>query len=151
MRVSEAGLALIRRDGASGAPEYLVQWNDKWQRFALAGGHRAPDETFRACCVREVAEELELTEEAEYRVAAEPVAPQIEYRALSGSAGVETLYRVELYRVELLTREATTRVAASPENRWLTEPEIRARVTHGDHKGVSAQVETVLTLAGVLS
>jgi 8-oxo-dGTP pyrophosphatase MutT (NUDIX family) len=151
MRVSEAGLTLIRRSGADGAPEYLVQWNDKWQRFALVGGHREPGESFRACCVREVAEELELAEGAEYRVAPEPVAPPIEYRARSGSAGVETLYRVELYLVELLTHAAAARVAADPANRWLTEPEIRRRVTHGDGKDVSAQVETVLILAGVLT
>lgn len=150
MRVSEAGLALIRRTGADGAPEYLAQWNDNWRRFALVGGHREPGESFRACCAREVGEELGLAAGLDFRAAPEPVAPLVEYRALSGSAGVETLYRAELYAVELLTREAVARVDADPANRWLTEPEIRRHVTSADGKSIAAQIETVFTRAGVL-
>lgn len=150
MRVSEAGLALIRRTGPGGTPEYLTQWNDKWQRFSLIGGHREPGESFRACCAREVTEELELTAGTDFRVAPEPVVPVCEYRALSGSAGVETQYRVALFEVELLTPEAIAKVDADPGNRWVREPEVRRHFTFTDRRAVAAQVETVLTLTGVL-
>src|SRR5438128_10124068 len=100
MRLSEAGLALVRRVGPDGAPEYLVQWNDNWQRFSLPGGHVEPGESFRACCAREVAEELGLSAGTDFRVA--------------------------------------------------PEPEVRRHATAPDGRPVSAQVRTVLTLAGVI-
>ncbi len=151
MRVSEAGLALIRRTGADGSVEYLTQWSDRWERYSLVGGHVEPGESFRACCVREVEEELGLVEGESFRVAPEAVAPGCEYRAVSGSAGVETLYRLQLFATELLTPAAESRVNADPANRWLTEPEIRRLETVADRKPVAAQVETAFLHAGVIS
>ena len=150
MRVSEAGLALIRRVGADGSAEYLTQWSARWARFSLVGGHVEPGESFRECCVREVAEELELVAGVGFRVAPEAVGPVCEYRAVSGSAGVETLYRVQLFATELLTLEAHAKVNADPANRWLTEPEIRRHLTSADRRPVAAQVETVFVKSGVI-
>jgi len=150
MRVSEAGLALIQRLGPGGVPEYLTQWNEKWQRFSLVGGHREPAESFRECCAREVMEELELVAGRDFRVAPEPIVPMVQYQAVSGSAGVETLYCVQLFVTELLTPEASAQVIANPLNRWVSEPEIRRHSTAPDRKPISTQVETVLTHASVL-
>lgn len=149
MRTSEAGLALVRRARPGEAAEYLAQWSDTWRQLSLVGGHVEPGESLRDCCVREVEEELGLVAGTDFRVAAAPAAPACEYRAVSGSAGVETRYRIELYPTELLTPRAAAAVAADPANRWLTLPEIR-RGAAADGRPVSAQVETVLRLAGVI-
>ena len=147
MRMSIAGLACIRREGPAG-PEYLTQWSAKWGMFSLVGGHVEAGETFRACCVREIEEELELTLGVGFNVAERPFRPEVEYTAMSGGSKVETRYRVELYAVELLT-PAATQVDANPANRWLTAAEIAAGVTN-DGKPISAQVKTVFTLNGVM-
>ena len=147
MRTSVAALALIRRAAPTG-DEYLTQWNGKWGMYSLVGGHVEGEETFRECCVREVAEELGLSP-AEFAVAPAAVSPTLEYTAMSGGAKVETLYRVALFAVELRTPEAVAKVSAMPENRWLTLPEVSAGATT-DGKPVSAQVTTVFTLSGVL-
>ncbi len=117
----------------------------------MVGGHVEPGESFRACCVREMAEELNLRMETDFRVDPEAIAPVCEYRAVSGSAGVETLYRVLLFSAELITPEAEVRVNADPANRWLTEVEIRHLATSADRKPVAAQVRTVLALVGIIS
>jgi 8-oxo-dGTP pyrophosphatase MutT (NUDIX family) len=148
MRISEAGLALFHRQGPAGT-EYLTQWSDAWQSYSLIGGHVEPGESFRACCVREIAEELELTPDVDFRVAADPLRPLCEYTAMSKAAGVETRYRVELYAAELLTRAAEAKVNANAANRWLTEAEIRRHVC-ADGKEISIQVETVLERCDII-
>jgi hypothetical protein len=65
--------AVFRRASAGG-PGWLTRWNDKWRAFHLVGGHRRADESFRYCCVREVAEELGLGEGADFRVGERPLA-----------------------------------------------------------------------------
>ena len=147
MRVSIAGLACIRRVGLAG-PEYLTQWSERWGMYSLVGGHVEEGETFRACCVREVEEELELTPGVGFAVAERPLRPEVEYVAMSGGSKVETRYRVELFVVELLTPEAMAAVNANPANRWLTVAEIAAGTTI-DGQPISAQVKTVFTLNGV--
>jgi len=117
--------------------------------FSLVGGHLEAGETFRACCVREVEEELELALGIEFAVAERPIRPEVEYTAMSGGAKVETRYRVELFAVELLTPAALAQVNANPANRWLTAGEIAAGVT-ADAKPISAQVKTVFILNGVM-
>jgi len=147
MRTSVAALALIRRAAPTG-DEYLTQWNEKWGMYSLVGGHVEGEETFRECCVREVAEELELALGVGFAVAERPMRPEVEYTAMSGGLNVMTLYRVALFAVELRTPEAVAKVSAMPENRWLTLPEVSAGATT-DGKPVSAQVTTVFTLSGV--
>ncbi len=146
MRTSVAALALFRRTGPCGAIEYLSQWNDKWQAFHFIGGHKEPDESFRACCVREVAEELRLAEGGQFRVAAEPLA-RLDYVAFSQGAGVETAYTVEMFDAELLG-DAEQVVEADPANRWLSEADIRARCCR-DGRAVSDTMFRQLTLAGL--
>ena len=149
MRISEAALALIERQRPDGGAEYLVQWSESWRRFSLVGGHLEPGESFRACCEREVAEELDLTPGVDFRVAASPLRPLQEYVAMSHGAGVETRYRVELYAVSLLTQDAMLKITADPGNRWLNPDEI-SRMMTADSSPVSEQVRTVLGLFGVL-
>src|SRR5262249_52840296 len=71
MRRSEAAVALIRRE-QDGRNLWLAQWNPKWRRYHFVSGHRRPDETFRACLVREIAEELRLREGPDYQVSPAP-------------------------------------------------------------------------------
>src|SRR5271166_4722758 len=101
MRTSVASLALVRRATPAGAVEYLAQWNANWSAFHFVGGHKLPEESFRACCVRETEEELRLAEGRQFRVAAEPRA-HLEYVAFSRGSAVETAYTVELFDTELL-------------------------------------------------
>ena len=148
MRVSIAGLACIRREGPAG-PEYLTQWSAKWGMVLLVGGHVEGGETVRACCVREIEEELELTHGVGFTVAERPFRSEVEYTAMSGGSKVETRYRVELFAVELLTPTAVAQVNANPANRWLTAVEVAAGMT-ADGKPISAQVKTVFTLNEVM-
>jgi 8-oxo-dGTP pyrophosphatase MutT (NUDIX family) len=140
MRRSQAAVALIRRPQGDNAL-WLAQWNPKWQAFHFVGGHKRPSETFRECVVREVAEELRLSEQAEFSAAREPIL-HLEYSAWSESANAETCYMMELFEVEL-TDAARRRVETGSENCWLTEAEIHAEQTlHGQR--VSATMNRLL-------
>lgn len=145
MRTSVAAFALFRR-AAAGAVEYLTQWNDRWHAFHLVGGHKHDGESFRACCVREVTEELHLEEGRGFRVAAEPLT-HLEYVAFSQGAAEETAYTVELFDAELLGEAART-VTADPANRWVSEADVRARRCR-DGRPVSETMFRLLTLAGL--
>ena len=123
MRESLAAAALIRRE-QDGRTLWLAQWNQRWQRYNFVAGHKEPGESFRACLLREVGEELGLAEGADFQVAAEPAA-RLQYTAWSDSAGTETTYTVELFAVRL-TPDAERHVAADPRNRWLSEDDIRS-------------------------
>ncbi|HEX5270658.1 MAG TPA: NUDIX domain-containing protein [Gemmataceae bacterium] len=123
MRQSQGSFALVRRPGRGGT-EYLVQWNAKWRALNLVGGHRRPDESFRDCVCRELAEELGLRSGAGARVAGLPCAHR-EYTDFSDSAGEETAYTMELFEVGL-TPAAERQVSADPQNAWVSEAEVRA-------------------------
>ncbi len=137
MRQSEAAVALIRRI-QDGQTLWLAQWNPKWRRFHFVSGHRRPDETFRQCLVREVAEELELAEGADYQVSPAPPI-HLEFAEFSESTQTETCYIMELFAVEL-DSAAYSNVGRNAENRWLTEAEIQAGQTH-DGQPVSATMK----------
>lgn len=145
MRRSLAALALIRHQDESGRTCWLVQWHAKWNAYALVGGHKRSDETFRQCLIREVTEELQLTVDIDFAVAPEPLA-QLEYTAWSHSAGQDTQYTIELFDVEL-TAAARRKVDADPINRWLTEAEIRDQRTTDDNP-VSETVGVMLNQVG---
>ena len=146
MRRSEAAVALIRRE-ESGRTLWLAQWNPKWRRYHFISGHRHPEETFRACLVRELAEELHLREGADYAAAAEP-RDRLEFTAFSESAGTETRYDMALFEVQLLG-DAPAIVAADASNRWLDEAEIASGRCR-DGEPVSPTMRRLLAVTGLL-
>lgn len=144
LRESQAAVALIRvRHEADW--KYLCQWSDSWQALHFVGGHREGDETFHACAVREVLEELPVAP-GEVAVPAEPLS-RLEYVAFSESARVPTFYVMAVFFVGLAA-DARPAVDARPENRWVTRAEVRAgRMDDGTR--VSPTVELILTKLGL--
>src|SRR5262249_12766629 len=143
MRTSVAAFALFRRAAPDGRVEYLAQWNAGWNAFHFVGGHKHDDESFRDCCVREVREELGLVEGQGFRVAAERRS-RLRYVHWSESAQAETDYTIELFNAELFG-DAAHQVEADPDNRWLTEAEIRAGRCR-DGRAVSPTMLRILAL-----
>ena len=143
-RRSEGAAALIR-DGR----RWLARWNAKWGAYNLVAGHRLAEESFRDCIRREVTEELGLREPADFSVAAEPAA-RLEYTAFSRSAGVETLYRMEIFPVQLAQAALRALPESNVECRWLTEAEIRGGRA-ADGRPVSETMAFLLTRAGMMS
>jgi 8-oxo-dGTP pyrophosphatase MutT (NUDIX family) len=145
MRRSEAAVALIRR-AQDGQTLWLAQWNDKWQAYHFVSGHKRPDESFRECLVREIAEELQLGLGTDYRIsAASPI--HLEFTDFSESTQTETRYIMELFNVELGSG-AHPGVEADPANRWLTDAEIHAGQT-SDGRPVSATMKRLLSEVGL--
>jgi ADP-ribose pyrophosphatase YjhB (NUDIX family) len=140
MRVSEAALAWIQHLGPTG-PELLVQWSESWQMFSLIGGHRETGETFRDCCIREIAEELELTPD-QYTVAPQPLR-RVEYVAYSHSQQRETCYQIELFQASGIDWDTAVRI---PQTRWIRGDEVYARKTH-DGLPISDQVAHMVKAA----
>jgi 8-oxo-dGTP pyrophosphatase MutT (NUDIX family) len=145
LRRSEGGIALFQRVMA-GQRQWLAQWNDKWGAFFFVGGHREDSETFRQCVVREIAEELDLSQ-ADFTVAAQP-AHHLEYRAQSRSAGELTAYVMELFDAQLAA-PALEAVEREARNRWLSEEEIHRLEAH-DGRPISTTMLLLLSLAGRL-
>src|SRR5206468_741498 len=112
----------------------------------FVGGHKHDDESFRDCCVREVAEELGLVEGQGFRVAAERHS-RLRYVHWSESAKAETDYTVELFDAELLGN-AARQVEADPDNCWLSEADIRVGRCR-DGRAVSPTMLRILALAGL--
>jgi 8-oxo-dGTP pyrophosphatase MutT (NUDIX family) len=137
MRQSEAAVAVIRRV-RDGQTFWLARWNDKWSAFHFVSGHRRPDETFRECLVREIAEELGLSEGADYQVSAEPPI-HWEFVDFSQSTQTQTCYNMELFNVEL-SAGAHPSVESNLANRWLSAAEIEAGQTQ-DGQPVSATMK----------
>jgi len=141
-RESVAALAIIRRQ-INGQECWLARWNDKWQQFSLVGGHKLPDESFRECLIREVAEELHLTPGTDFFVERSPLA-HLEYFAWSKRGGEQTDYILEFFVVTLRDHVAFPPDAA-PANRWLTEGEILAGQT-ADGALVAEVVQRILSI-----
>ncbi|HEY7422973.1 MAG TPA: NUDIX domain-containing protein [Gemmataceae bacterium] len=148
MRTSVAAFALFRRAASAGRVEYLAQWNDGWHAFHFVGGHKRDNESFRDCCVREVAEELGLVEERDFRIAAQRRS-HLRYIHWSERVKADTAYTIELFDVELLSSAAAA-VESGANNRWLTESDIRAGRCR-DGRAVSATMLRILSLAGLTS
>ena len=147
MRQSLAAAALIRRE-RDGKTQWLTQWNKSWKGYYLVGGHKQLDESFRGCMVRELNEELGLTDGQDCRVPLEPRC-HLEYVAWSQSAKQETVYVVELFEVELTHCETLPGTGQDRENRWLTEDEIIAGQT-ADRKPVTPTTHLILSKVGLL-
>ena len=141
MRQSIASAALIQKE-QEGKVLWLAQWSRTWHCFHLVGGHKRPDESFRECLVREIGEELGLREGADYEMAAVPTG-HMEFTAWSQRTNEETAYTMELFEVRLHDGPPREKTEADPENRWLSEAEIRSgRTTDG--KPVSPTMAVIL-------
>jgi len=140
MRRSTAAIAIIRRQHA-GQTVWLAQWNDAWQGYHFVGGHKYRDESFRECVAREINEELGLAVD-EFVVAENPL-KQVSYIAQSRSAQEDTLYTMEVFEVQVVGERAELALRNNPNNRWLTEVEIRSRRCT-DGKAVSETMELLL-------
>jgi hypothetical protein len=92
--------------------------------------------------LREVNEELGLTEGIDYSMTSEPVA-HIEFVAFSHRANTETHYVLKAFALNGLTQQARTLITTNPDNRWVTAEEIRARETH-DNKPISETMSRLL-------
>ncbi len=122
MRQSIAAIALIRREHA-GQMQWLAQWNRNWKRYSFVGGHKRSNESFRECVAREVAEELNLVEAIDFRIADGPPS-HVEFTAWSESAACDTAYTMELFEVELICDDARQKIEHDDRNRWLAQSEI---------------------------
>ncbi len=140
MRQSFAAIALIHRE-EKGQKLWLAQWNAKWGAYHFVGGHKRPAETFRECLVREVAEEIELGEGADYQVSSAPPI-HLEFADFSESTQAQTCYIMELFGVDLGSG-AQAKVDRNAENRWLTDAEIEAGRTR-DGQPVSLTMKRLL-------
>lgn len=147
MRISCAGLALIRRDD-SGGPLWLAQWNNKWQRYSFVGGHKNPAESYRECVIREIGEELGLIADRQFTVAQKPLT-HLQYRAWSESAQEESDYTLELFEVAFVGDDSRRSVDADPQNRWLSADEIRVQCCL-DGRAISETVGRLLNAIGAL-
>lgn len=126
-RSSEAAVAIIRRE-EKGQDLWLAQWNKRWQRYYLVGGHRHTDETPEECLKREVHEELDLTSNADYTC--EPIQDEpLQYTDWSVGYWQDTDYTTWPFRVTLKS-PAMKRVNRNPANRWLTKEEILCERCH---------------------
>src|SRR5206468_11511184 len=92
------------------------------------------------------AEELDLVEGRDFRVAAERF-NRLRYVHFSEQAKAETDYTIELFDAELLG-EATAAVEVNPNNRWLTESDLRTGRCR-DGRAVSPTMLRILSLAGL--
>jgi len=144
MRTSIAAAALIREVHPN-ETRWLAQWNPRWGRYHLVGGHKHPSESFRECLVREIGEELGLFEGVDF-VAPQAPAAHLEFTAFSEGCQQQTAYTMELFEVQLCGT-ARQKIDAEDKNRWLTEAEIQAGQT-ADGKPVSATMQMLLAKIG---
>jgi 8-oxo-dGTP pyrophosphatase MutT (NUDIX family) len=145
-RRSVAAVALIRRLELW-QTLYLTQWNPNWRALHLIAGHKHPEESFRVCLIREVGEELGLSEAKDFVASSGPLA-RLDFDALSGSARQMTAYTMEVFGVELIGDSALAKVEANSDNRWVTEAEIRAgRCADGTR--VSPTIGRILTMLSI--
>ena len=146
MRQSVAAFALICLQ-RGGRRQWLAQWNSHWLRYNLVGGHKREDETFRACIVREIAEELGLIDGEHITVETDPAA-HLEYSAWSHSAQEDTQYVFDVFWARLRNPEAEQIVNDNTLNQWLDEEEVHTGQTV-DGKAVSETMWMVLSEAGL--
>ena len=139
-----AAALTCRTDGAE--TRWLVRWNRGWECFFLVGGHKLDAETFRDCLVREIAEELGLSEGQDYAMGSAPLA-HVTYAAKSRRTGEDTRYAVELFAVRLASDAVWDRIAADARVRLVTEAEIRSQRC-GDGKPISPTMLRLLDSVG---
>lgn len=145
MRESRGALARIARQ-AEGQTQWLVRWNHKWESFSLIGGHLEQDETYRECLLREIEEEIGLTEDA--LVASGDPAVELSYVAFSKRANADTQYVLLLYDVDIPECTTDALVASDERLRWVSLSEIRDGCT-ADGKAVADVVKRFYAVTAV--
>lgn len=143
-RKSVASTAIISRKH-DGHKQWLLQWNQKWQRYFLVGGHQHDGETPEACLRRELEEELCLAPDTDYELSPRK---HLSFEAWSTSHWQITDYQLTTLDVDL-SPAAGPRCAGDPANRWLTADEIRAERC-ADNQLISPTALTVLSKIGDL-
>lgn len=146
-RQSIGAAALIHRQGTDGT-EWFARWNQNWDCFHVVGGHKWEGESFRECMLRELGEELGLSNGQLLVVPAEPV-HMATYAAWSERAGEVTDYTLALFAVSASPDLGSKAVASQQEVRWITEDEILAGVCD-DGLRVSDTFKTLLDLVNWL-
>lgn len=140
-RKSTASVAIIRREGRTG-PEWLAQYNDRWGRYFLVGGHEEPGETSPQCLQRELHEELHITPD-DFTASSLQL---LNFTAWSTGSWQLTDYAITAFSVAM-TDAAVRRVSSQSVNRWLTATEINSeRCTDG--KLISPTMRRVLLETG---
>lgn len=142
-RTSTACVAMIRRETSTG-PEWLAQYNTRWGRYFLVGGHEEAGETKTECMLRELHEELHV----------EPSVVTLgDHHSLSYSAwstGYWQWTQYEITAIDVTFSESVLGpISSRPENRWLTVAEIRSERTR-DNKLISPTMRFVLEQLGDL-
>jgi len=144
-RKSVASEAIIRRQRQGEPEQWLCQWNGRWGRYFLVGGHRIDQETAEECMCREIKEELDLDRGADYDLT---MRKEMKYGAWSTSSWQPTDYEITAFDVELKDT-ACAKIEANAHNRWLMREEILSeRCTDG--KLISLTTREMLKLLGVL-
>jgi 8-oxo-dGTP pyrophosphatase MutT (NUDIX family) len=121
---------------------WLVRWNRNWECYYFVGGHKHEDESFRKCVVREVTEELGITEGLDFVVSQEPLT-YLRFRADSRGAGVETEYTFALFGLEFLGDSVRKRLEGDERLRWVSGEEIKAGRS-ADGRDISPTMKRVL-------
>lgn len=124
-RVSRAAFGLIRRD-AAGAPEYLLRFNTRHDRFNFVGGHMEPEDgdSPAQTLIRELREELALPPES---YSAAPILPgALHHTAFSPAHQAHTYYVHHFFAISGLT-EATMEALAQPDCRWFSAEQVGSR------------------------
>lgn len=149
-RVSMACEAIIRRRRRGEPEQWLCQWNGHWGRYFLIGGHREKKkgggrESAADCMHREIHEELDLTQGADYDAS---LRQEMEYGAWSTSSWQPTDYKIAAFDV-VLKDPAYGKIEADPDSRWLTREEILSERC-ADGKLISLTTREMLKLLGDL-
>lgn len=141
-RSSSASLAVISRTQGH-KKEWLTQWNEKWQRYFLVGGHthtpEIPEQTMR----RELEQELGLDQHVHYELYPRK---SLSYEAWSTGSWQMTQYDVAVFDVELKP-PAMPKIEADAANRWVRADEILSECCD-DGKLVSSTTRMVLSRLG---
>ncbi len=144
LRSSESRIAIMERR-VKNSPQWLVQYNERWGRYFLVGGHAKTGEPALDCLQREISEELDLAP-SDYAVGGDRL---LDFAAWSASAWQDTRYQMTAFEVSL-NPNAEQRVSNAAANRWVTANEVRAECCL-DGRLISPAARRVLSELGKIA